>query len=58
MTTQEIKLELRDLNCDYNYYEMKWLKEENEDMEDQYYEAMFIIGDKIDQIEYDLKHCL
>ena len=57
LTPQEIKLKLRDLNCDYNYYEMKWLKATNEEMEDQFYEKMFMIGDKIDQLEYELKHC-
>ena len=54
MTPQEIKL--RDLNCDYNYYEMKWLKA-TEEMEDVYYEEMYRIGEKIDEINYELKHC-
>ena len=47
MTKQEIKTEIRNLNCDYAYYEMKFLKEIDEEMESDYYESMYQIGEQI-----------
>ena len=48
MTTQKSKTEIRDLNCDYAYYTMKFQKEDNEEIASDYFEMMYQIGEQID----------